>query len=166
MIVSSPLSTNSNQQALDIQRTCSFIQQQQLLQSISSYQLPTLDLLPSYSHNGLLSALPRSPTPAPTFASLIRCQLSTTFNTPSTPTTVVTTHNACRQLPSLPWPSPDQASATSSQMRASPWQLPKPLNLINRGHSRTHTRPNHDYGFFYQPPRCSIAEFQAWHSHV
>jgi len=120
----------------------------------------------NHSHHGLLSALPRSPTPAPTSASLIRCQLPTSHNTPSTPTTAVTTHNACRQLPSLPWSSPDQASATSSQMRATPWQSPQPLSNLCSPRTITHTRPNHDYGFSYQSSRSYIAEPQLWRAHI
>jgi hypothetical protein len=72
------------------------------------------------SHHGLLSALPRSPTPASIPASLIRCQLPINTKTPSSTTTVVTTHNACRKLPSLPRSSSYQTFATSPQMRVSP----------------------------------------------
>ena len=136
MIAFSPLSTQQSSTRLS-QRTC-FLLQSTAATSVDLIQ-PTNNLhIPNYSHHGLLSALPRSPTPAPTSASLVRCQLPTTLKTPPTTTAAVTTHNACRQLPSLPRSSPDQASSTSSQMRASPWQSPKPLNLVYRGQSRTH----------------------------
>jgi hypothetical protein len=80
-------------------------------------------------HHGLLSALPRSPTPASVPASLIRCQLPINPKTHSSTTTVAASHNACRKLPSLPRSSSYQTSATSPQMRVTPLNAESHANM-------------------------------------
>lgn len=71
-------------------------------------------------YHGLLSSLPRSPTPATTVASRPRSKHPSTISTSSS-TIVDDTkhHNACRQLPSVPGPTTNSSSATSAiEMRA------------------------------------------------
>jgi hypothetical protein len=103
----------------------------------------TLTQLNNNNHHGLLSSLPRSPASATPTASLVRCQPPTISNHPSSNPPVVnpTPHNACRQLPSLPWPASHQAFASTSQMRVSQPRSLYPARKFNPAENESHAPP-------------------------
>lgn len=155
----------TNNQALDSRNAPAptYNQQQQLLQSTSSNQPTTL----TYQ---LLSPRATLRSSAISNASAYFCQprsLPAINNPLNTSDDYYSRHHsqclppASLLAPALPRPGlfhlfPNESIALAITQTAKPC-LPRTI---------THTRPNHDYGFSYQPPRRSIADLQIWRSHV
>lgn len=131
----------------------------------ASYDVSHRPLIPHLiRYHGLLSSLPRSPTPTSAAAGLPRCSQPppTTTTPPSTAPVVTNHHNACRQLPALPWPSPHQAAASSPQMSAQ-W-CTTPSRALGPLPAEDHTTsPINDHGFLLLRHRSSISRSLSQH---
>lgn len=92
--------------------------------------------------NGLLSSLPRSPTPATTVASCPRSKQPNTISaTSSTLVDDTKHHNACCHLPSVPRPTANPSSSTSTdKVRAAPRRShtsAMKVMVLNQQHQRS-----------------------------